>query len=197
MSRTEQMNDFDQRMVAAAEADLQQLLAIEPSPEFAARVRVRVHERRESPAKVWGWFGLATVTAAALAVAVVVRTPQSVPEAQTIEMVHRSDVRLSATPLLVGDTTSSTSQGTVKVARHYSPPAAVTQAGTPEIIIDPAMTAAIRRMAMLLRTSEPDASAAEQLQTEVGEPAPLVIADPLNVPELVLKPADQNGGDQE
>src|SRR3982751_4679612 len=101
MSRTEQMNDFDQRMVAAAEADLQQLLAIEPSPEFAARVRVRVHERRESPAKVWGWFGLATVTAAALAVAVVVRTPQSVPEAQTIEMVHRSDVRLSATPLLV------------------------------------------------------------------------------------------------
>ena len=42
MSRTEQMTEFDERAVAEAEADLERLLSIEPSPEFAAKVRARI-----------------------------------------------------------------------------------------------------------------------------------------------------------
>ncbi len=42
MSRTERMTEFDERVVAAAEADLDRLLSIEPSPEFAAKVRARI-----------------------------------------------------------------------------------------------------------------------------------------------------------
>jgi hypothetical protein len=53
MSRTEQMTDFDEREVSAAEADLERLLAIEPSPEFAAKVRGRI--AAEPPARRWMW----------------------------------------------------------------------------------------------------------------------------------------------
>jgi hypothetical protein len=190
------MNEFDERMVAAAEADLQQLLSIEPLPEFVARVRVRVHERRESPAKRWGWIGLALASAAAVILAAVLRTNQSVrvPGEQTIEMVHRADTRLGAPPAMVGDTVPSTSRGTVKMAAHYPAERGVTHAETPEIIIDPAMTEAIRRLAASLRNLPPDESVAEALQVEPGDPTALPVAKPLEIPELVLKPADQSGG---
>jgi hypothetical protein len=194
MSRTGRMNEFDQRMVAEAEADLQQLLSVEPSPELAARVRLRVHERTKSHAWRWGWIGLALASAAALIVAVVLRTNHSVPGEQTIEMVHRPDVPLIVPATMVRDTPPSSPQGAVKVARHYAGRFGVAQAPAPEIIVDPAMTAAIRRFAASLRNVPPDESVAETLQAEAGDPRTLPVAKPLDVPQLVLKPADQNGG---
>jgi hypothetical protein len=51
-------------------------------------------------------------------------------------------------------------------------------------------------MAVSLRNTVPAPSAAEKLQIDMGEPSALKIAEPLDLPELVLKPADQNGGNQ-
>jgi hypothetical protein len=191
------MNEFDDRMVAAAEADLRQLLSIQPSPEFAARVRANIHEKRKSPAKRWGWIGLAIATAAALVFAAILRTDHTAPATQNVEIVKQPDMPLRAAPPAEQGPLPPTTRTARHVAIQKETPRSAEATASPEIIIDSAMTAAIRRMAMSLRTSEPDASAAEQLQTEVGEPAPLTIAEPLNVPELVLKPADQNGGNQE
>ena len=45
MSRTQihdRLSDIDERVVADAEADLDRLLSLEPSPEFAARVLARI-----------------------------------------------------------------------------------------------------------------------------------------------------------
>jgi hypothetical protein len=194
MSRTERMTEFDARMVEAAEADLQQLLSIQPPAEFAARVRAHIHENRESPAKRWGWMGLAVATAAAVVVAVVLRTHETLPGEQTVEMVHGPDIRVGAPPAVLGGTAPATAASTVKPARHYRATRSVTHAETPEIIIDPAMTDAIRRMAMSLRDVPPDKSVAEALQVETGGPTALPVPEPLDISELVLKPADQNGG---
>ena len=95
MSRTEQMTELDERIVAEAEADLQQLLSIEPSPEFAARGRARIHERRESHATRWGWIGLAIATAAALIFVAVLRTNDRSAGIQNAEIVTRPDTPLS------------------------------------------------------------------------------------------------------
>ncbi len=196
MSRTEPLSEQDERIVAAAEADLQRLLSIEPSPEFAARVRVHLHERHESRATRWPWFGVAIATAAALIFAAMLRTNQSSPPTHSVEIAKRPDATIPAAPTEKQDPIVTTMRPSHHAALRKETTAAAAAPASPEIIIDPAMTEAIRRMAMSLRNTEADASVAKQLQIEMGEPAPLAIAEPLNVPELVLKPADENGGNQ-
>ena len=193
MSRTERMTELDERLVAAAEADLQQLLSIDPSPEFAARVRSRIDENRQSRASNrWGWIGLAVAAAATVILVAALRTDQSSPTTQPVEIADRADMTLKVPPVEHNPSPLPTAPHQVATRRGSTPTAA--PPASPEVIIDPAMTDAIRRMAMSLRNTQPDAAAAEQLQIEMGELVPLTIAEPLNVPELVLKPADQNGG---
>ena len=64
----------------------------------------------------------------------------------------------------------------------------------PEIIIDPAITDAIRRLALAARNTTLDGSKGESIAAPDSAAATLPIAEQLNVPELVLKPADQTGG---
>jgi len=188
------MTEFDARMVAAAEADLQQLLSIQPSPEFAARVRANIHENRESPAKRWGWIGLAIATAAAVVFAAILRTDHTAPATQKVEIVKQPDTPLRAAPPAEQGSLPPTTRTARHVAIQKETPRSAEAAASPEIIIDPAMTEAIRRMAMSLRNAAPDVSVAETLQADVGHPEALPAPEPLDVPELVLKPADQNGG---
>ena len=63
----------------------------------------------------------------------------------------------------------------------------------PEIIIDPAITDAIRRLALAARNTTLDGSKGESIAAD-AQSAVLPVAEPLNVPELVLKPADPTGG---
>jgi hypothetical protein len=64
----------------------------------------------------------------------------------------------------------------------------------PEIIIDPAIGDAIRRLALASRSTPLDGSKGESIAAPDSATDTLPIAEPLNVPELVLKPADQTGG---
>ena len=158
MSRTDQLTDQDERLVSAAEADLHQLLSLEPSPEFTARVRSRVREDHDAPSRRWGWIGLALATTAAAAVVVttLVRTGHT-PGAslERTEIARRDDVvlRLPASGI---DYPPAPPSSTSRVAIER-PSARVAAHGeaTPEIVIDPAMTAAIHRMAADLRNSAP------------------------------------------
>lgn len=198
MSRTEQLTERDERLVSSAEADLHQLLSIEPSPEFAARVRARVRESHDAPSRRWGWIGLAlaTTAAAALVVTALVRPGQTPGGSlQRTEIARRGDVVLEPTAS-VSDHPPAAPSATSRVeSKRPSARVAVHAEATPEIVIDPAMTDAIRRMSMSIRNSAPDPSVAETLRTETASTA-LTTPDPLMVPEIVLKPADQNGGDQ-
>jgi len=62
-----------------------------------------------------------------------------------------------------------------------------------EVIIDPAIADAIRRLAVAARNTMLDASKGESIAAD-AQSAELPAAEPLNVPELVVKPADQTGG---
>jgi hypothetical protein len=188
------MNDFDDQMIAAAEADLQRLLSIEPSRHFAGRVRARIHADEANRSKRWPWMRLALASAAVLTFAVMLATSRQPGGQDALETVEGRDIVLFPERTASNDVAmSSPVLRHTRASRERS--AVVTQRPAPtEIIVDPAMADAIRRMAISLRNLQPDASIAEQLQTDIGEAAPLTIAEPLSVPELVLKPADQNGG---
>jgi hypothetical protein len=192
MSRTEQMTEFDERVVAEAEADLDRLLSIEPSPEFAAKVRARI--AAEPPAPSWSWVRLLVPVVAAAAVFIVLTLSNwsaRGPE-QPVATSRQDDIVLIAAkpnevPAGVPVTSRAVNRPTIRRATAAPP-------REPEIIIDPAITDAIRRIAVAARSTTLDGSKGESIAAPNGETDTLPVAQPLDVPELVLKPADQTGG---
>ena len=191
MSRTEQMTEPEKRLVAEAEADLQQLLSIEPSPEFAAKVRARIHEQRERRTTRWGWFGLA-ITAAALVLVAVLRTHDSASETRDLQAVRLPDTPLAASVAMEhGSTPVTIAAHSAAVGKQSTN--TVETVASPEVIIDPAMTSAIQRLAAGARNTILDGSNGESIAADAHAGA-LPVAEPLKVPELVVSPADPNGG---
>lgn len=195
MSRTrtnDRLSEIDKRVVAAAETDLSRLLSIEPSPEFAAKVRARISEPYAARGWSAGWLGLALASGAALVIAlsglVGWRGLQTPP--------------LPVDPPVASVGPSKTAPPPVEPVRHRLKTVPLTAAplltegnrpASPEVLIDPSLAQAIRRLANSSRpvplegpeTSPPLISDA---------PVPSVVVEPLTVPELKLKPADQTSG---
>jgi len=198
MSRTrikDRLSDIDERVVADAEADLDRLLSLEPSPEFAARVLARI--KAPHAARGWraGWAGWALASAAALVIvaALTLRSGSGVRDAAVTspQPVHRDIV-------LNGPTSDKGGAGSEPEARHpvgRSPKIARVRLDEPEVVIDPSLADAIRRLAVSTRDVMLDGTTSEgSLQPASDVPLSSVVVEPLTVPELVLKPADQNGG---
>jgi len=182
MSRTDHMTEFDERVVAEAEADLDRLLAIEPSPEFVAKVRARI--AAEPPARRWHW-GRLLVPVAAAACLVLVVVQWNGRRRQGDIVLHRAtptDVPADVTARLAADVTPPTRRAAAPLQRE------------PEITIDPSMAEAIRRLAVGARNTTLDGSKGESIAAPDSASETLPIAEDLNVPEIVLKPADQTGG---
>lgn len=208
MSRTrtnDRLSEIEERVVAAAEADLNRLLAIEPSPEFAAKVRVRIREPQAARGWSAGWLGFALASVAALVMAVAFHSdPVGGPSPKTAPLPATSGPGLKTGPLPVAATAPP--RVDVRVAPVGSglktalPPAAsrvveVHRPGDPEVLIDPSLAQAIRRLASTTRSTPLDATAPEaSLQPISDTSVPSVVVEPLTVPELVLKPADQHSG---
>jgi hypothetical protein len=193
MSRTEQLTEFDARAVREAEADLDLLLSIEPSPEFAAKVRARI--AAEPRVRTWNWrLVLLPLGAAAVLVFVVTLvTNRNGRDAEPPFTTARHDdivlpgAKVNHAPADVPATIVVNNRPTVR--RAIASPQA-----EPEIIIDPAITDAIRRLALAARNTTLDGSKDESIAAPDSASETLPIAADLNVPELVLKPADQTGG---
>lgn len=192
MSRTEPLNDFDERAVAAAEADLERLLSIEPSAEFTAKVRVRIAEEKTNRTTRWKWIGLLAAVATAVIAVVVLRSsfetgaerPSSTPS--HADIVLKADTNDRQHPIVP---IASVTRQSARHIRRAAEPRQQT-----EIIIDPAISEAIRRLAVAARSTRLDGSNGESMAAPNSESATLPIAEPLDVPELALRPADQTGG---
>ena len=190
MSRTERMNDFDERAVSAAEADFERLLSVEPSPEFAAKVRARVAEERMNRSRGRGWIGpLATVAAAVIVVVVLRGGVHTDDGPRPFSTPAHADIVLTApTANPPNPIVQNVPVAGIRPQIHRASEAPQKT----EIIIDPAMSDAIRRLALAARNTKLDASNGEPATPAAD--AALPIAETLNIPELVLRPADPDGG---
>jgi len=157
-------------------------------------VRARIAADAAAPGPQWGRLFVALATASALILAFTLPDGRNVGEnGGPVMSPPQRDVILRSAPALNETPTGSKTTRVIPVRRG---PREVTPRVTdqPEIIIDPSFGEAIRRLAL----SPPDMSLdvmTDRAPASIGgEPAPLSIADPLDVPELVLKPADQSGG---
>jgi len=194
------LSQFDERMVAVAEADLDRLLSVEPSPEFAAKVLARISEPRADRRWRAVWVGLALASAAALVIAFALRDPAEPDRAPSFAKPPQQDVVLSVEPSDMRDPISLaiTAPKRGLAAQHLvgrtlktAPP----RIGEPEILIDRSLADAIHRLAISTRNIPLDDKAPDgSPQPAFESPTPSVGVEPLIVPELVLKPADQNGG---
>ena len=185
----DRLSDIDERAVADAEADLDRLLALEPSPEFAAKVLARINAPQAARGRRLGWVGAALASAAALVIAFTLRSDEAEPDrAPSFAKPLQQDVVLSVEP---SDMRDPIPLAITAPERGHTAQRIV----EPEILIDKSLADAIRRLAISTRNSlldETAPSASAQLTSEASLPS--VVVEPLTVPELVLKPADQNGG---
>ncbi len=191
MSRTKQMTEIDERVVAEAEADLDRLLSIEPSPEFVAKVRARI--AAEPPVRRWNRSRLLVPLVAAACFVLMVTLWIRRDDQKPFATARQDDIVLrdeKSRETLASVTTTAP----IGVNRPAVRRAAVPTTGQPEIVIDPAITDAIRRLALAARNTTLDGSKGESIAAPDSASETLPIAENLNVPELVLKPADQTGG---
>ena len=189
----DRLSDVDARIVGAAEADLARLLSVEPSVEFAARARARI--AAEAPTRAWRTRRLVLTLAAAsvLLLAFSLRGGLSLRDnVRPLVSPPHQDIVLRSTPH-VGATLGDRPTPAVLPRRtgRRAPPRG---ASASEVIVDPSIAAAIKRLAITARSTVLDDAALGSPPRATPEPAALRVAEPLVVPKLVLTPADETGG---
>jgi hypothetical protein len=196
MSRTpldDRLSDADARIVRAAEADLARLLSVEPSVEFTAAARARI--ATETPTRIWRSRRLVLALAAApvLLLAFLLRGGLSVRDdvRPAVSPPHR-DVVLRSTPHAGAALVDRQTPAVLPPHRTVRRPLHV--ASAPEVIVDPSIAVAIRRLALAARSTVLADAAARTPPRVTPEPDALPVAEPLIVPKLALTPADETGG---
>jgi hypothetical protein len=190
------MTEDDERMLAVAERDLERLLSVEPSPDFAARVRERISDeaaRRWSPG--WWWpAAAAAVFAAALAVTI----PRSsvVPDRSIARPSIGRDVSLPASnpapPRIAPGSRPVARTGVDTASRLGSRHAPATPTEPLEVLVPTDQTRALARLVEMARTRAVDADAfafhAQQVTGNDSERAvaPIVIHE-LDVPLIAVE----------
>jgi hypothetical protein len=170
MKKDEDLRDLDR--------ELSQLAAVQPSPEFAAKVRARIQQQPVS-AFAWPRWTMASVAVAAtIAIAIVTvmtvrKPPVPVLGDAGLQAGRATDVHL---PYQVHpaphEQTSTPVQDRVDRVRHVVRSERPVE---PEVLIDPAVGRAVRRLAMerpLLPEVPPEPSLAP------------VVVEPLRMPDI-------------
>jgi hypothetical protein len=153
----------------ALDRELSELLAVEPSPEFAARVRARIEQQPVAPFAWRWWLGAAVVSAAAIAIAVAAggrRTPVVQPAVPARQDVRLPPIVRPAPPVMPPRDDSR---------RRRVPGRTHERIAVAEVLIDPSLAAAVRRLTTDQRV----------LPEVPPEPslAPVVV-EPLKVPDI-------------
>jgi hypothetical protein len=194
----------DARLLAELETNLARELSIEPSPEFLARVRLRVAELPEQRTGMldWGWWQRRWMPALALAaVAVIVAaavmmrsTPVDEPRREVVAMANPTPPAAippaapvpGATGMLVPPAAPAAAPRVQRVARRAAGPDALRRATEPEVLVLEGQMDAIRQFLAGVRTGRVDASAVAntEAQASVG-PA---IVEQLAIPLLKIEP---------
>ena len=168
----------DERRVAAAEADLDRLLSIAPSLEFAAKVRARITEARTEPMWRASWGAVAVAAAAAvIAVGTAITTRQHLPvvDVPMVSSPVRPDTILATDPIVTESVV--TTGHAARVPSHLD-----AQPAEPQVLVSDEGRLAIARLLASARAGTLDPrvfstttpSPEEDLQTGV---APLIVEE--------------------
>jgi hypothetical protein len=152
----------------ALDRELSELLAVDPSPEFAARVRTRIDQQPAAPFAWRWWLGAALVSAAVIAIAVaasVRRTPAVQLPAPVHADIYLPPIEHPAPPV------RRPVEESVHRASHDRTHERV---AVTEVLIDPSLAAAVRRLTTDQRVL-PEVPAEPSLSPVVVEP--LKVAD--------------------
>jgi hypothetical protein len=189
---------FDEALVQELERELRDALAIEPSPDFAQKVRARI-AARQSPA-VWWKFALPVAAACALVVGLGVWGHWR-PGESAGAIVQRAGSDVGLRPEVRSKPDAKVSANRPKLAAVRTKVRTIPEStAEPEVIVPPDRAVALARFLELARrgavneeTLKPVASAAPPPVLEI---APIVVT-PLSVPELEPQSGVQTGANRE
>jgi len=200
--------DALRRTLALVDSELHQLVAVEPSPDLAARIRRATADVEEQATgrPVWLWPALAAAAVLLLAFVVLTRRQVSHPAVATVE----SPVPLATqTPQLPGPTTPERAPTPVLAAaataravpREQAPAAQPHRSippAEPEVLVPPGEQAALLRLAALVTRQgavPPVLSSVNQASPDLALPraidAESIEIKPLEI--VPLDPAETNG----
>ena len=165
--------------------EIEESLAVEPSPQFMARVRRHLENESFRPSKQVSWTAMAAGLAAAAVVAGI-GLFQSFMPAQTTKIVHEPRPNLEIPLPASANTHASPAIAPKAVSRQTRP-----HSSEPEVVIDPREAAAFRSFMEDVREQNIDPASLESLfqaaeSAEAAEIAPLPIAglEPIDIKPL-------------
>jgi hypothetical protein len=184
---------------AALDREIERALAIDPSPEFLARVRTRIAEEPSAASRGFGWLfvGVATATvAAAVVLAVFVVSPARQPASAPL-LASRSIGSVFEVPS-VGSVGADPRVRPERRVRPESPssvgpthgmaPTTTGVAAEPTTLFDPRETMALQRLIAGVRDARVDLT---PLLKE--SPMPLQPLDNLVIPSIIIEPLVPGG----
>jgi len=182
---------------AALDREIARVLGVDPSPEFAARVRQRIASEPAPAGWRAAWIVAAAGALAAVAVVVLIasRPPRAAP-ATAVPLQARSIEGVGMLPDTGGAALSGARGEAAARTRHLgrSVPAAVGQragTGEPEILIDPREARAIRAFFEGVRDGRIDLTPLLAVVPSHGEPEP--VGD-IHIAPIVLDPIGTRSG---
>jgi hypothetical protein len=159
------MPEVNEQELRAVDRELSQLLAVEASPEFAAKVRARI-EQEPAHGGLWWLWALASCAAAAVIVAAVVigarRGPAVVPPASVHADIHLPPREAAQTQMQMPDRVTPLPRTILRRQRMAG-------RAEPEILFDPSLAAAVRRF-VIEQPTLPEVPPAPSLDPVVVEP---------------------------
>ena len=180
---------------AALERDIERALAVDPSPEFVARVRTRIAEEPSPATRRFGWLfaGVATAAVAASVVALVMFRPDQRVEPATRLLISHSLESPVVVPML--------SQGLVREPRtthlerrtsNAEPRTTNLERPSSEPLFDLRETIALQRLIASVRDGRVDL-------TPLLKEAPMALQslDELVIPPIAIEPLVPGGGEGE
>ena len=187
-TRCEALFDEQRRLMAGLDAELSAAIAIDPSPQFAPRVRAAV-EARTVASHRHRWFWLGGLAATAAAVVIVASWPsidRGPSPSSPIASVPRIEERRPPIEPVVPSRHPDQRVGTSRIAHVKTPPAQSEQ----EIIVAPEQRIAVDRYVAMFRAGSLETSAlAASPQPVLAAPSDLVVA-PLEVEPMAVPGGD-------
>jgi len=173
--------------------EIEEALAVEPSPEFSSRVRQRIADQRAKRSARWPW----KVWAPALAMAVVAIAVLLYRPAQGPAPVQPERIAVAAPPEVPVPAPKPPSPPTLKAPSKA--PALKKALLEPEVLIDPRETAAFRSFLNGIQQQRIDPSilealfeAAEKSRSAAIETMPVAGLEPIVIPPVTVP--EKEGG---